>query len=202
MGRFDARRARDLERSLAGLVTPVAIGLLCIGLGVYGAIDSGESSSWVFLAVFLPLGVLFLGAAAIVVWRRRPRPAEGVDVVATAETRRGGRVEASVRLERTSPWPLRAGLVCRELYDVDQMARDPDGDARVEVVTREGVAHADWRDLDSGALAHDLVFPVPADSPYSHDGVAMKWIWEVVVEQRDGAGGRPRTATAAVQVAP
>lgn len=150
-------------------------GLLCLGIGLRGALDPDGSPAWL-APVLLPLGAAMLAAAAALLARHRPR-ARTVRIVATAETRRGGRVEAAVRPRGPGGSALRAGLVCRR------------GDA--------GTAHEDWRDLHPHASEHALVFAVPADAPPTGEDTA----WEVVVEADDGRGG-VRRAAAAVHVLP
>ena len=110
----------------------------------------------------------------------RQRLTRGLEIGAGAEqVRRGEEVEALVTI--ASPRRLGAvevGLVCTEYYACDM--RDYDSDGGSGRGTATATAFEIWVPVDSVSGVQHVRLSIPADAPFSYEGSALSYIWEIV----------------------
>jgi hypothetical protein len=125
--------------------------------------------------------VFFLTIAAAVVttgvWRHRRRLRPGSDKVeiSTPESiRRGGMLDVAISIHDGAHTGirLRVGLLCLERYDVEESTKNS-----THRVTREDLAHEEWREVSGSEAQQGLSFAVPAEAPYSYKGSCLSFEW-------------------------
>jgi hypothetical protein len=104
---------------------------------------------------------------------------EDVELNLTVSKRRGRLGEIDV------------GLVCVESYDV-QTTTYVNKRSQTTRTTRRATAHEQWIRLDGPATERAVSFEVPENAPYSYDGDALSFAWQIRAVSR--ATGRPDAA--------
>jgi hypothetical protein len=159
-----------------------------------------ESLFWLLFAVIAVLAVVGLAYRH----RRRLRlRSRSVQIAAAGSARRGDsiRLDVVVRdLARTAA-RLRVGVVCPERYDVEETSSSGSGRTSSSRVTREAVAHEEWRELSVGEAQEGLEFEIPPAAPFSYQGSCLRFEWRA--EALELRPLRPdRVATTAFEVRP
>lgn len=108
--------------------------------------------------------------------RRRLRLSSNkVKVAVTGPVRRGENVPLAITIRdgANTGLRLRVGIVCVERYDVEESTTDNE----THRVTREAIAHEEWREVSASEAMSGLAFTVPADAPYSYTGSCLSFAW-------------------------
>jgi hypothetical protein len=148
------------------------------------------SSDLIFIVV---VGVVVVGAiVGGVLWnllapRQRLAQAAGLEVsAATQKVRRGDDVTARVTVASTHGLDdVEVGVVCTESYARKTTTTASDG--KTMMTTREtahATAYEDWIPLGRLLGSQDVSLTVPATAPFSYDGSALSFEWEVVARGR------------------
>jgi hypothetical protein len=103
----------------------------------------------------------------------RPR-SDMVEIATNAPVRRGQTVDLAIAIRDGfhTGMRLRVGVFCLERYDVEMSTKDG-----TERVTREALAHEDWREVTASEAQQGLSFVVPPEGPYSYAGECLSFEW-------------------------
>jgi hypothetical protein len=159
-----------------------------------------ESLFWL---LFAAIAVVVLGGLAYRHRRRLRLPSRSVQLAAAGSVRRGDpvRLDVVVRDLARAAARLRVGVVCLERYDVEETSSSNSGGTSSRRVTREAVAHEEWRELSSAEAQQGLAFEIPPAAPFSYTGSCLRFEWRA--ETLELRPLRPdRVATAAFEVLP
>ena len=130
---------------------------------------------WVVIVAVVALGLVDLARRH----RRRLRlRSSKVNIGVTAQVRRGEDVPLTITIRdgAHTGLRLRVGIVCVERYDVEE-STDTDTGQSSRRVTREDVAHEEWREVSASEAQQSLSFVVPAEGPYSYRGSCLSFVW-------------------------
>ena len=130
---------------------------------------------WVVIVAVVALGLVDLARRH----RRRLRlRSSKVNIGVTAQVRRGEDVPLTITIRdgAHTGLRLRVGIVCVERYDVEE-STDTDTGQSSRRVTREDVAHEEWREVSASGAQQGLSFVVPAEGPYSYRGSCLSFEW-------------------------
>jgi hypothetical protein len=134
-------------------------------------------SEFPFWAVWILVGVVFALSLAGLARRnrRRFRPrSDSVEVAVAGPVRRGGSVDVAITIRDGAHTGvrLRVGVLCLERYDVEESTKNS-----TRRVTREDLAHEEWREVSTSEAQQGLSFGVPAEAPYSYGGSCLSFEW-------------------------
>jgi hypothetical protein len=150
---------------------------------------------WVIFAAVAGIALAGLGRR----YRRRFRPrSDTVEIDATAPVRRGEAVDVAITIRDGAHTGvrLRVGVICLERYDVEESSENS-----TRRVTREDVAHEEWREVSASEAQQGLTFVVPVEGPYSYRGSCLSFEWHA--EALEMARLRPdAVASCAFEVRP
>jgi hypothetical protein len=135
-----------------------------------------ESFFWLLFAV---IAVLAAGGLAYRHRRRLRLRSRSVQIAAAGSVRRGDRVRIDVVIRdlARAAARLRVGVVCLERYDVEETSSSRSGGTSSRRVTREAVAHEEWRELSSAEAQQGLTFEIPPAGPFSYSGSCLRFEW-------------------------
>jgi hypothetical protein len=108
---------------------------------------------------------------------------------ASEQVRRGGRVEAALRVDGDAA-PVEVGLVCTETYATFMPSRSLTEEDRLMV---DAVAYEQWLPLEQGQTTQTFAFDVPVEAPFSYRGEHLRYVWRVCAR-------RPRRGLDAMSV--
>jgi len=95
--------------------------------------------------------------------------------------RRGDHVEALVTItslrDLGSP---EVGVVCTEYYDEEST----DSDGHTTRITCNTLAHESWTPVEEAAGVQSVQLTVPVEAPFSYEGDALSFRWELVARGR------------------
>ena len=113
----------------------------------------------------------------------RRRGTHGLAVAVTeGEVHRGDEVEALLTISRTGGLGhLEVGLVCTEHYAAEITTGEDDPPTRG---TSTATAYETWAPVEN-VLGEQIVrLMLPADAPFSYEGTALSFTWQVVARGR------------------
>jgi len=134
---------------------------------------------WVIVVAVVALGLVDLARRH----RRRLRlTSNKVKVAVTGSVRRGENVPLAITIQdgAHTGLRLRVGIVCVERYDVQETTDVDAGETTTQQtrrVTRESVAHEEWREVSASEAMGGIAFTVPADAPFSYTGSCLSFVW-------------------------
>jgi hypothetical protein len=131
---------------------------------------------WVVIVAVVALGLVDLARRH----RRRLRLSSSkVKVAVTGSVRRGEDVPLTITIRdgAHTGLRLRVGIVCVERYDVEESTETDTGGQSSRRVTREDLAHEEWREVSASEAQQSLSFVVPAEGPYSYRGSCLSFEW-------------------------
>lgn len=185
---------------LGVIYVPIAIVALA---GIVGIVRNGFGGVTSLLALVCLLLAIGIPVAAWIVHRRSRRARPAFDLAARPiEAQRGEAVEAAVRINDAAQatGDLEIGIVCTAYYDRWTQSGRPD-DGAPRRVTAEGIVYEDWREVPASLGAQQVVFAIPADAPFSHEGECLSFAWRVTARRHESLARDPRRDVA-IWVAP
>jgi hypothetical protein len=113
------------------------------------------------------------------------RQEHGLRVGATnRETRRGEEVEALVTISSLDGLgEVEAGLVCTEYY-AEKVGTYSEYGTAPSIEISDAIAHEEWLPVKRATGVHSVRFTIPAVAPFTYEGDALSFKWEVVVRGR------------------
>lgn len=136
--------------------------------------EDAQLPFWVFWLLFATVaGIVLAGLGRR--YRRRLRPrSDTVEITTPGTVRRGGSVDVliTIRDGAHTGVRLRVGVLCLERYDVEESTKNS-----TRRVTREDLAHEEWREVSASEAQQGLAFSVPAEAPYSYRGSCLSFEW-------------------------
>jgi hypothetical protein len=135
-----------------------------------------ESLFWL---LFAAIAVVVL-AGLVYRHRRRLRlRSRAVQIAPSAGVRRGEtfRLGVVVRDVTRTAGRLRVGVICLERYDVEETSSSGSGGSTSRRVTREAVAHEEWRELSVAEAQQGPEFEIPLTAPFSYQGSCLSFQW-------------------------
>jgi hypothetical protein len=122
----------------------------------------------------------------------RRRAGRNLELIpASEQVRRGGRVEAALRMDGDAArHAVEVGLVCTETYATFMPSRSLTEEDRLMV---DAVAYEHWLPLEQGQTTQTFAFDVPVEAPFSYRGEHLRYVWHVCAR-------RPRHGLDAVSV--
>jgi hypothetical protein len=144
------------------------------------------------LIFFIAIAVTVVGAwiviGLVLVRRRRGQMARqvGLEVAAVqGEVRRGQDIEAVVSISQTKGLEgIDPGLVCTESYAAETDETDMNGNTYTTRGTKMAKAHESWLPIEEILGTQSVRVTVPKDAPFSYEGSALSFEWEVLVRGR------------------
>ena len=128
---------------------------------------------WLFWVIFAAVaGIALLGLGRR--YRRKLRPRSDTVEITAGGARRGGNVDVAITIRDGAHTGvrLRVGVFCLERYDVEESTKNS-----TRRVTREDLAHEEWREVSASEAQQGLTFTVPAEAPFSYQGSCLSFEW-------------------------
>jgi len=126
----------------------------------------------------------------------RRRRTHGLAVAATEqELHRGDEVEALLMISRSEGLGrLEVGLLCTEYYAEE--VNDPGEDDTPRRSTATHTAYETWLPVENVLGEQSVCLVIPADAPFSYEGTALSFTWQLLARGRKSHGLDAQASTA------